>query len=205
MARQITEKQRIALEKARAAKKAKPADDEALLRGTLAPTGDPSVLRQRLLAGIDPETAALFSDEELAAIEREEQEKAKAEARKAALAEIRATARHRARVEQDLISPATLRSDEEQRCLAELVTFRIDVPTEGSGHQGRVGIYINGRCYANGIHTEPRAIFETLQDINFRAIKNEFMFVTNNQEKPGRSAVQVLGRTLAPFEIKHAA
>lgn len=196
----------------RAAKTTVPAqDDEALLR-TLSVDPPVSVAaeaaaerRQRLLGDIDPETAALFSDEELEKIEREERERAAAEQKKQALADVRGVARQRARVEHDLISPSVLRSEADQRRLAEMVTFKITLPGDGAGHNGQNGFRVDGRLYQAGrTYTEPRIVFESLMANHYRTWLNEIEFSTMNQQKPGGSAREVLSRTRPQFEIEHA-
>lgn len=158
--------------------------------------------RARLLGDLDPETAALFSDEELEKIEREEAAKAAEEKKKQALADVRATARQRARVEQDLIHPSVLRTADEQKRLAEPVTFRVRLPSDGAGHHGRNGIRVDGRLYQDGrTYTEPRVVVETLQEIHYRAHLNEVKFKTLDQQKPGGSAVEVLAHHIPEFVV----
>ena len=159
-------------------------------------------LRSRALEGIDPEIAALFSDEELAKYEAEENQKAAAERKKRALEEIRENMRQRARVSENLIAASVLRSDAEKKRLAELVSFKIDMPNNGAGHNGRNGIRIDGFLYAQGqVYTRPRAVFETLQSIFYKAWLQEITFTTLNQNQPGMSALEVLSRQIPRFEV----
>lgn len=158
--------------------------------------------RQRLLGDMDPETAALFTDEELEKIEREEKEKALAEQKRQALADVRAIARTNAQVEHDLIPAATLRSEAEQKRMMEPVTFRVNIPGEGSGHRGQAGFRVNGRLYQNGReYTEPRHVFNSLFEMHYRVHLGEVKFRTLDQHKIGNSAVEVLGRTIPQFEV----
>lgn len=158
--------------------------------------------RERLLQGIDPAIASLISDDELDVIEREEQERAAADRKKQALADVRSQMRQRARVENDLISADVLRSDDEKRRLAELVRFKITLPREGAGGRGAYGFRVDGRLYQQGaIYTESRAVFESLQSNFYGAWKSEYQFKTLDQHKPGQSATESLGNTIPRFEV----
>lgn len=180
--------------------------DEALLRSAPAmPAGieEAQARRQRLLGGLDAETAALFTDEELENIEREERVRAAAEQKKQALTDIRATARQRARVEHDLIAPSVLRSEAEQRRLSEMVTFRVVLPGDGAGHRGPNGIRVDGRIFQDGqTYTEPRIVFESLLPNLYRAWFNEYQFKTLDQHKPGHTATERLGDMIPQFEVR---
>lgn len=222
----ISEERRAALaaqlERGRATRSAKLAarsassDDESLPIGeSVSPVEPitepaPSVIeaaarRQRLLGDLDPETAALFTDDELENIEREERAKASEEQKKQAMADVRAVARQRARIEHDLISPSVLRSEADQKRLAEPVTFRVTLPGDGAGHHGRNGLLVDGFLYQAGQpYVRPRAIFESLQANTYFAWRNEVQFKTLDQHKPGGSAIEVLSRTMPQFEIAHA-
>ena len=182
--------------------------DEELLRQPVAAI-DPEAAaarRHRLLGDLDAETAALFTDEELEKIEVEERAKALAEQKKQAMADVRAVARQRARVEHDLIAPSVLRSEAERRRLAEPVTFRVSLPGDGAGHTGQNGFRVDGRLYQDGqTYTEPRAIFESLLSNHYRARLNEVQFKTLDQHKAGGSAREVLAQTLPSFEVNRAA
>lgn len=158
--------------------------------------------RERLLQGIAPDIAALISDDELDRIEREEREKAEAERKKKALDDVRAQMRQRARVENDLIAPDVIRSAEEKRRLGEMVTFKVNLPNDGSGHYGRNGFRVDGRLYQQGaVYTEPRAVFESLQANFFQTWKSELMFKTLDQQKPGNDVRATIGNTIPQFEI----
>lgn len=188
----------------RVAKAAAATDDEALLRAT--PIGSDAALarRQRLLGDVDAETAALFTDDELERIEREEGEKAAAERKKQALSDVRASARQRARVEQDLIAPSVLRSEAEQKRLSEQVTFRVRLPGDGAGHHGRNGFRVDGRLFqVGGTYTEPRVVYESLLSNHYRAWLSEVQFKTLDQHKPGGSAIEILAETIPQLEIAH--
>lgn len=159
-------------------------------------------LRTRTLEGIDPEVAALFTDEELAKYEEEENAKAAAERKKKALEDIRANLRQKARVAENLIAASVLRSDAERKRLAELVTFKIDMPGNGAGHNGKNGIRIDGFLYAQGqVYTRPRAVFETLQSIFYKAWLQEVTFTQLNQNQRGMSPQEILARQIPRFEV----
>jgi hypothetical protein len=159
-------------------------------------------IRSRTLEGIDPEIAALFTDEELAATEAEENAKAAAERKKKAFADIRANLRQKAMVKENLIAASVLRSEAEKKRLAELVSFRIDMPGNGAGHNGRNGIRIDGFLYAQGqVYTRPRAVFETLQSIFYKAWLQELTFSQLNQNQRGMSPQEVLARQIPRFEV----
>lgn len=217
MARELTEDQ---IAKARAAKErpAAPVSREAMepietLEEMLADEEaaeaepDPAVeRRKRLLGDLDAETAALFSDEDLAKIEADERAKALAEKKKQALADVRSTARHLALVDNDLIPASTLRSEEERRRLAEPVTFRVMLPGDGAGHHGRNGFRVDGFLYQVGrTYTRSRAVFESLQANHYRAWLNEVRFKTLDQHKAGQTAEEVLAQTIPRFEVVNAA
>lgn len=170
------------------------------------PNPEPSpaddALRTRTLEGIDPEIAALFTDEELAKYEAEENAKAASERKKKALDDIRANLRQKARVAENLIAASVLRSEAEKKRLAELVSFRIDMPGNGAGHNGRNGIRIDGFLYAQGqVYTRPRAVFETLQSIFYKAWLQELTFSQLNQNQRGMSPQEVLARQIPRFEV----
>ncbi len=158
--------------------------------------------RQRLVGDLDPETAALFTDDELAKIEKEERVKASEEQRKLALADVRAAARQIARVEHDLIHPSVLRSESDQKRLAEPVRFRVRLPGDGAGHHGRNGLRVDGFLYQQGqTYERPRAIFESLQANHYLTWKNEIQFKTLDQHKLGNSATEVLAASMPQFEV----
>ncbi len=162
--------------------------------------------RQRLLGDLDPETAALYTDAELAEIEREENEKALAARKKQGLQDIRATARQLARVENDLIPADTLRSEAEVKRLSEPVKFRVMLPGDGAGHRGRNGFRVDGYLFQVGReYTRSRAVFESLLSNHWRAWLNEVTFKTLDQHKAGNSAVEILNQTLPRFEVANAA
>lgn len=156
--------------------------------------------RRRLLGDLDAETAALFTDAELEAIEREERDRARLEQKRKALADVRAVARQRAQIEHDLVSADTLRSEEERRRLAEEVEFVVHVPDGGAG-EGQTGIRIDGFIFQEGRrYRRPRAVFESLQEVHYRAWLNEIRFRTLDQHKRGHSAEEIVARTAPRFE-----
>ena len=158
--------------------------------------------RARMLAETDAETAALFTDDELEKIEREEREKALADRKKQAMRNIRATAQHLARVENDLIPADTLRSDADWKRLNEPVTFRVDLPGDGAGHRGQNGVRLDGVLYQHGrVYTRPRAVFEAVREIMYRARINELRFRTLDQHKPGNSATEILALSAPQYEV----
>ncbi len=143
-----------------------------------------------------------ISDAELAAIEAEEDAKADQEAKKRELAEAREEARQRARVRKGLVPASVLRSEAEQKYLNEPVTFRVNLPGGGAGHNGQNGFRVNGRLFQNGLtYTVPRHEFLSLYRGHYLAWLNEVRFRTLDQHKPGNSAEDVVARTIPPFEV----
>lgn len=162
--------------------------------------------RGRLLQGIDPSVASLISDDELDEIEREERAAAEASRKERALKDVRAQMRQRARVENDLISADVLRTAAEKKRLSEEVTFRVNLPGSGAGHRGQHGFHVDGVWFQHGFtYTRPRAVYESLLGMHYRAHLNETMFKTLDQQKPGGSAIEVLQGHLPAFEVRNAA
>lgn len=160
--------------------------------------------RRRLLADLDPEIAALVSDEQLAQIEAEERAKAKATRVAQALKDARAVAHQQALIENDLIPADRLRSEAEKRRMMEPVTFEVHVPSGGAGDPRRApaGFTVDGFRYQNGRrYTRPRHIFESLQEMHYRVHLAEVRFSTLNQQEKGNSAPEVLARTIPRFEV----
>ena len=154
--------------------------------------------RRRLLADLPAEIAALVSDDELAAIEAEETQKALAEQKKQALSDVRSMARQYARIEHDLIPSDVLRSEEERKRLAEPVRIRVNLP-EGGGAQG---FRIDGRLLRQGMeYTVSRAVFESLQSTFYRMHLSEVEFSTLDQQKRGNTAREVLSRRRPSLEV----
>ncbi len=164
---------------------------------------DNDARRKRLLEGIDPEIAKLIGDDELEEIERQEQKKAADERKRKAIQLVRASAEQLARVENDLIDASVLRSDSEKKRMAEPVTFKIHLPSDGAGHMGQNGFRVNGFLYQNGMtYTRPRAIAESLQYNHYRAWLSELEFRTLDQHKPGNSARELLGAMIPRFYVE---
>jgi hypothetical protein len=163
------------------------------------PTNDEALARRaRLLADLPPEIADLVTDEELAKIEAEETQKALAEKKKRALSDIRALARSHAQVEHDLVPADVLRSDDERRRAAELVTFKVNLPDGG----GAPGFRVDGFMYEQGrTYTRPRAVFESLQANHYVTHLWETRFSALNQSERGRSAPELMSRNPPPFEV----
>ncbi len=167
--------------------------------------------RQRLLGDMDAEVATLFSDDELEQIDAEEKTKALAERKKQALSDVRSIARMHARVDNDLIPADVLRSEEEQKFLNEEIWFRPWVPMNGAGHGEMSGPRVNGRLFANGVPVKiPRHVAMSLAANCYRTWLDETRFATLNQQAPGNSAPEVLGRTmpklfLEEWEVPRAA
>ncbi len=171
------------------------------------PQTDIARLREQYLQGIDPEVAGLITDDELLEIVAQEDKRAADERKKLALADIRAMAKQRARVGQNLIPASELRSEAEAARLNEMVTFRVNLPRGG----GAKGFRIDGRMYQNGlVYTETRAVFESLREIHARAHIQEIQFLTLNQPEiqkemggeANMSAAQILyARNPPPFEV----
>lgn len=129
-----------------------------------------------LLVGLDPEVADKFSEEELRDILGVAKQKALDQKMEAARKSITLRAATQARIAAGLVDAEVLRSEEEQARLDEQVTFRVRLPSEGSGHKKR-GIYLDGICYEHGrMYTRSRAVFETVNEIQSRAWQHEFIF-----------------------------
>ena len=188
--------------------------DEALLRAPIAelvldevrPALDEvaAARRRRLLADLDPEIAALVSDEQLAQIEAEERAKAKATRVAQALKDARAVAHQQALIENDLIPADRLRSEAEKRRMMEPVTFEVHVPSGGAGDPrlAPAGFTVDGFRYQNGRrYTRPRHVFDSLQETHYRVHLAEVRFSTLNQQEKGNSAPEVLARTIPRFEV----
>lgn len=213
-----------------AAKKAKQAEREAAAEPDVPPVVEPDAetetegfdepeaiaepvaddmgeLRAQLLQGIDPEIAALISDDELMEIKAQEEKRAADEKKKQALADVRAAMKQRARVGHNLIPASQLRSEAEAARLNESVTFRVNLPRGG----GAKGFRVDGKLYQNGlVYTESRAVFESLREMHARAHIEEIQFLTLNQPEIQReiggvanmSAAQILyARNPPPFEV----
>lgn len=169
------------------------------------PTPKPDIaeLRARLLFGLDPAVAAKVSDARLLEIDAKAKADAEAEEMERALKDVAALAKQHARADHGLISQATLRTKAEKERLAQRVKVRIAVPTEGSGHNGAAGIRVDGVLYQNGsTPTLSRAQMESLQEMHYRAHLAEVTFRTMDQQKPGRSAREIIGNSIPQFVIE---
>lgn len=199
--------ERAAAKKAAAAEASPPPpQDEAV--AAVIPSAEAEDRRRRLLAGVDAKTAALFTDDELLKMEREEEAAALDAQKKQAMTDVRAIARQKARVEHGLIASSVLRSEAEQKRLAEPVTFRVSLPNNGSGDpsRGGNGFRIDGRVFQIGqTYTAPRCVYESLLSGHYKAWLCELQFKTLDQHKPGNSAAQILNQTVPQFEIRNAA
>lgn len=131
----------------------------------------------RFLAGLDDDTREMFSIDEIAEIYAQQKLKADAEkkaARKKALTE---KALHGARIDAGLVPTSSRDESERQGRMAEMVTWRVDLPDEGAGVHGQKGIYIDQMIYVDGVtYTTPRAVFETCRDIMYRSWQHESQF-----------------------------
>jgi hypothetical protein len=152
--------------------------------------------RRRLLGDIPEEEAALFSDEELLEIDNKAKEKAQANRKARARKDIEALARMHAEVENQILPASVLRDDDLAKYMNEEISDRLDLPP-GSMPPGKEGITINGFMYQNGrTYTRPRHVWMSLKETQYRLALSELMFELNNQDKPGRSAREVLHRTV---------
>jgi hypothetical protein len=162
-----------------------------------------AVRRRLLLQGIPDDIAELISDEELEVIEAEEQKKAAAERKKRALADVRESLRQRARVENDLIPMSVLRDEAEQRRMDEPVTFRINVPRNGSGDPARSprGPRVNGERFQQGmVYTRPRHVFESLRSMHYQTWLHELRFRT----LPEDGETMDKGNVMEPARLRFA-
>jgi hypothetical protein len=138
----------------------------------------------------------------LAEIEADEQKKAQDARVAQALKDVRSVVRQEALILNDMIPAAQLRSEAEKRRMNEPVTFEVRVPLGGAGHRGQAGIRVNGFLYQHGQrYTRPRHVFESLREMHYRVHLAEVQFSTLNQDEPGNSAKEVLGRTIPRFEV----
>lgn len=164
--------------------------------------------RRRLLGDLAPEAQAMFSDEDLARIDAEEEERAQKERKKQYLADIRATAQMHARIGAGLLSASVLRDDELQKYMNQEIEFVIDLPL-GSMPAGKEGIRFNSFWYQNGRkYVRPRHVVASIMEVHYKAHLAEVMFSTMNQDKPGGEAQRVLSRTMPRIvvrELDHAA
>ncbi|TSA41094.1 MAG: hypothetical protein D4R58_01875 [Betaproteobacteria bacterium] len=176
--------------------------EEVIVVEDAAPVESREDRRARLLAGVDAAVADLITDDEIDAIEATERDAARAERKKQALATVKATLRQEQRVDFDLISPDVLRSAEEKKRLMEPVRFKLDLPGDGAGHNGRNSIKVNGFPFVVGVtYVRPRAVADTVKDIWYRAWLNEMTFRTLDQQRRGGSAKEVLARMNPRFEV----
>jgi hypothetical protein len=131
----------------------------------------------RFVDGLDTETRAMFSIDEIGEIFAQQKLKAEAEkkaARKKALTE---KALHGARIEAGLVPTSSQDERERQDRMAEMVTWRVDLPDEGAGINGLKGIGIDQMIYVDGTtYTTTRAVFETCRDIMYRSWQHESQF-----------------------------
>lgn len=159
--------------------------------------------RARLLRGVDPEIAALISDDELAEIEAEEQRKASEAKKASALKLVRAHMAQQAKADAGLIPASVLLSEAERRRQNEPVTFRINMPMHGgrlAGTGATWGMRINGEEFQHGMtYTRPRHIFDSLREMHYRAHLAHVQFSDLNQDKvyrPGDDA-----RGISPAQL----
>lgn len=162
------------------------------------------VRRERLLQGLPADVAALITDDELDAIEKEERERAREERKDKALDAVRKNLRLRARVDADLIGAKALAKSADKKRLDERVDFRFELPEGGDTLNG---FRVDGHIFHNGVwHRDyPRAVAESLQANFYRTHLNEVRFSALNQDKKGRSAVELLAKNPPLFEIRDAA
>lgn len=158
--------------------------------------------RERMLSGFDPDVAALFTDADLAKIESEERQRVAADRKKLALADIRQRVRLEEQVATGLVPASVLRDEAEEARLTETVRIRINLPGAGAGHRGQNGFRVNGRLYQQGMtYDVPRAVYDSLLEMHFRAHFNEIRVATMNQQLPGNSALEIAGRVMPRLEV----
>ena len=129
--------------------------------------------RDKLLAAIDPDIAALFTPDEIAAIIGKATENALNEKKAQARKTLEARAKTQARVEQELVSQDVIRTAEEQARMDELVTWRCRLPDSGDERLLR----IDGRIIRHDqVVTTSRAEFASAAEMMYRAWHTELRF-----------------------------
>ena len=129
--------------------------------------------RDKLLAAIDPDIAALFTPDEIAAIIGKATENALNEKKAQARKTLEARAKTQARVEQGLVSQDVIRTAEEQARMDELVTWRCRLPDSGDERLLR----IDGRIIRHDqVVTTSRAEFASAAEMMYRAWHTELRF-----------------------------
>jgi hypothetical protein len=147
---------------------------------------DPWPERRRFLLSLirDPELRDEITDEELRAMDARITKKAHDERRKAAMAAFEDEMLHRARVDEGLKDPKTLRTMDENARLASKVRVRFVLPGDGSGHQGPNGFRIDGRIIENGQWVEmTMAEYESRREEHYAAHLAEVQFSTLDQAR----------------------
>lgn len=158
--------------------------------------------RERMLAGFDPDVAALFTDEDLAKIEAEEKQRVVNDRKKLALDDLRQRARLENQVELGLAPKERLRDEAELARMEEIVRIRINLPGGGAGHRGQHGFRVNGRLYQQGmVYEVPRSTYDSLVEMHYRAHFNEIRFATMNQTLPGNSAMEIANNVMPRLEV----
>jgi hypothetical protein len=173
-------------------------EDEAEL-----PPSPADLRRERLLQGLPPDVAAQFTDAELAELEAEAQQEAEADAKEKAKEALRKNLRLRARADVGLVTAKSLATAADKKRLAERVDFRFFLPEEGNP----TGSFrVDGHHFHTDIwHKDyPRAVMESLRANFYQVHLNEIRFSTNNQDKPGRSARELMAKNPPLFEVRDA-
>lgn len=160
--------------------------------------------RERLLQGLPPDIAAQFTDAELDELEQEARQEAEADAKEKAREALRKNLRLRARSDAGLVSAKSLATAADKKRLAERVDFRFSLPEGGDTING---FRVDGHIFHNNVwHRDyPRAVVESLQSNFYRAHLNEVRFSALNQDKKGRSAIELLSKNPPLFEVRDAA
>lgn len=183
-------------------------EDEALLRGMPVVDPNPGYLddgvdqreerRRRLTADLPSEVAALITDEQLEAIEKKAQERAKAARLKEALRDIEALADAEAKIAQGLIPADVLRSEQEKAEMNAWGRVTVNLPPGG----GSLGFRIDGRLFRHGeTRRVTRAQYNSLLYMHYKAHLGEIKFSALNQEKSGNTAIDIITRNPPTFEF----
>lgn len=144
------------------------------------------------LYGVDREIVDQLSLAEIDEIIAAERKRADEEKKKAATAAFRALALQRERIDAGLIPGDVMRDEAETKRLNEKIKIRISLPGSGAGHREH-GLRVDQRLFRHGqTYTVTRAEGASLLSMMYQALFQELRFRTNDQDKPGNSAVDMM-------------